>query len=140
MLACLSVAAAYTPPLSAVTTSRRAVAPSMQATKKLWSFEGFDESTLFEAREVAYERPPVKILSRLNELKVSTAIADLVRYCKPNLHTLGWDGPGMDGHATSPSACRCVVPKGRSLAAELAAPDRGRASSRRLRTPACSRP
>ena len=99
MLACLSVAAAYTPPLSAVTTSRRAVAPSMQVTKKLWSFEGFDESTLFEAREVAYKRPPVKILSRLNELKVSTAIADAVRYCKPNLHSLGWDGPGMDGHA-----------------------------------------
>ena len=99
MLACLSVAAAYTPPLSAVTTSRRAVAPSMQVTKKLWSFEGFDESTLFEAREVAYERPPVKILSRLNELKVSTTIAELVRNCKPNLHTLGWDGPGMDGHA-----------------------------------------
>ena len=41
----------------------------------------------------------MKILSRLNELKVSTAIGDLVRYCKPNLHTLGWDGPGMDGHA-----------------------------------------
>ena len=100
MLACLSVAAAYTPPLSAVTTSRRAVAPSMQASKKLWSFEGFDPADgLFEAREVSYERPPVKILSRLNELKVSTAIADAVRYCKPNLHTLGWDGQGVDGQA-----------------------------------------
>jgi hypothetical protein len=99
MLACLSAAAAYTPPLSAVTTSRRAVAPSMQVTKKLWSFEGFDDSTLFEAREVSYKRPPVKILSRLNELKVSTTIADLVRHCKPNLLTLGWDGQGMDGHA-----------------------------------------
>ena len=100
MLACLSVAAAYTPPLSAVTTSRRAVAPSMQASKKLGSFEGFDPADgLFEAREVSYERPPVKILSRLNELKISTAIADLVRYCKPNLHTLGWDGQGVDGHA-----------------------------------------
>ena len=100
MLACLSVAAAYTPPLSAVTTSRRAVAPSMQASKKLWSFEGFDPNDgLFEAREVSYERPPVKILSRLNELKISTAIADLVRYCKPNLLTLGWDGQGVDGQA-----------------------------------------
>ena len=100
MLACLSVAAAYTPPLSAVTTSRRAVAPSMQVAKKLWSFEAFDPNDgLFEAREVAYQRPPVKILSRLNELKVSTTIAELVRNCKPNLHTLGWDGPGMDGHA-----------------------------------------
>ena len=96
MLACLSVAAAYTPPLSAVTTSRRAVAPSMQVTKKLWSFEGFDPNDgLFEAREVAYQRPPVKILSRLNELKVSTAIADAVRYCKPNLHAwMGWPGHG----------------------------------------------
>ena len=43
--------------------------------------------------------PPVKILSRLNELKISTTIADLVRYCKPNLLTLGWDGQGMDGHS-----------------------------------------
>ena len=99
MLAALCAASAYTPPLSAVTTSRRAVSPSMQVAKKIITFEGFDDSVLFEAREVSYKRPPVKILSRLNELKVSTTIADLVRHCKPNLLTLGWDGQGMDGHA-----------------------------------------
>jgi len=87
MLACLSAAAAYTPPLSAVTVSRRAVAPSMQVTKKIWTFEGFDDSVLFEAREVSYKRPPVKILSRINELKISTAVADAVRCCTSNLHT-----------------------------------------------------
>merc|ERR1712166_1036731 len=58
------------------TVSRRAVAPSMQVSKKIWTFEGFDDSVLFEAREVSYKRPPVKILSRLNELKISTAVAD----------------------------------------------------------------
>jgi hypothetical protein len=87
MLACLSAAAAYTPPMSAVTVSRRAVAPSMQVSKKIWTFEGFDDSVLFEAREVSYKRPPVKILSRLNELKISTAVADAVRCCTSSLHT-----------------------------------------------------
>ena len=47
--------------------------------KKIVTFEGFDDSVLFEPREISYKRPPVKILTRLNQLKVSTAIADLVR-------------------------------------------------------------
>ena len=87
MLACFCAASAYTPSLSAVTTSRRAVSPSMQVSKKIITFEGFDDSVLFEPREISYKRPPVKILSRINELKISTAVAEAVRCCASDLHT-----------------------------------------------------
>ena len=119
MLAALCAASAYAPPLSAVTTVRRGVSPSMQVTKKVNTFEGFDGSVLFEVRETSYKRPAVKILSRLNELKVSTAVAEAVRCCTRPVHTpagirspkeyqitqnagavLMWDGMGWawDGH------------------------------------------
>ena len=78
MLFLLSAASAYNAPLAPAHTGvRRAVGPAMQ--KKIVTFEGFDDSVLFEPREISYKRPPVKILTRLNQLKVSTAIADLVR-------------------------------------------------------------
>ena len=78
MLFLLSAASAYNAPHAPAHTGvRRAVGPVMQ--KKIVTFEGFDDSVLFEPREISYKRPPVKILTRLNQLKVSTAIADLVR-------------------------------------------------------------
>jgi len=76
MLSLLAASSAYNAPLSAPaqTGVRRAVGPVMQ--KKIITFEGYDGSALFEPREIDYKRPPVKILSRINELKISTAIAE----------------------------------------------------------------
>jgi hypothetical protein len=59
--------------------STRAGAPAMQlsqlsnTSKKL---TGFDRDGVFEAREVSVPKPPVKLLNRVNELRILTSLAD----------------------------------------------------------------
>lgn len=53
----------------------RAPSPQMRLEKKVWSFDV--DNGVLEAREVNVRRPPPKVLSRLNEIKAATAVADL---------------------------------------------------------------
>ena len=74
MLSLAFTAAAYTPlsSRSVVSSVTRASTPMMAGDKKILSME---QDGLFEAREVNYARPPVKILTRVNELKLATGVA-----------------------------------------------------------------
>jgi len=45
----------------------------MQLTKKVVSF---DQDGLFEGREISVAKPPVRLLERIEELKVLTSVAD----------------------------------------------------------------
>lgn len=75
MLSVLLSGAAYVPLAgrSSVGRGARATGPVMAGTKKIVSFE---QDGLFEGREISYQRPPVKFLSRVNELEVATAVSD----------------------------------------------------------------
>uniref|UniRef100_A0A7S0LPI8 Uncharacterized protein n=1 Tax=Coccolithus braarudii TaxID=221442 RepID=A0A7S0LPI8_9EUKA len=72
--------AAHVAPLSSrsVIQSRApTLGVTMAANKKVWSYEGVDGDVLFEGREVDFGRPPVKLLSRIEELKVATTVSEL---------------------------------------------------------------
>lgn len=51
----------------------RALSPVMSANRKVYSF---DNEGVFEAREVSIKRPPVFLLSAVEELRVATGVAD----------------------------------------------------------------
>jgi len=65
--------------LSARARTSRAGVPAMQLSqlsetnKKILSF---DRDGVFEAREISDKKPPVKLLNRVNELRVLTSLAD----------------------------------------------------------------
>lgn len=72
----LFAATAYTPaPLlsRSVVASRPAQAINMQINKKVLSF---DQDGVFEGREVSTTKAPVKLLERVEELRVLSTIAD----------------------------------------------------------------
>jgi hypothetical protein len=46
----------------------------MGINKKVWSFE---QDGVWEGREVSYTKPPPKVLTRINEIKAATAVANL---------------------------------------------------------------
>merc|ERR1719231_487155 len=73
-----NAAAAIVTPASRPAVQSRVAGPTMAASKKIISMEGFPTNSdeLFEVREINYKRPPVKILSRLNEMQVATSVAD----------------------------------------------------------------
>jgi hypothetical protein len=50
---------------------------TMAANKKVIGYEGVSGDVLFEGREVDFGRPPVKLLSRIEELKVATGVSEL---------------------------------------------------------------
>ncbi|EOD40960.1 hypothetical protein EMIHUDRAFT_121818, partial [Emiliania huxleyi CCMP1516] len=81
MATALCIAAAVTAFSGASSASgvvqRRAplAAVSMGGNKKVYSFEGVDGG-LLEAREVSITKPPVYLLTRLNEMKVATGLAE----------------------------------------------------------------
>jgi len=77
LLAASSLLAGYVAPLSAPGVSLRASPVTMGGEKKVWAFNNFeDTSAVFEVREVDAGVPPVQLLSKLEELKVSTAISE----------------------------------------------------------------
>jgi hypothetical protein len=75
MLLCVGAAMAFSPVVNqpAMAGSARSSAVTMGGTKKLW---GFADDGLFEGREVSFAKPPVNLLSRLNEIEASTYIAE----------------------------------------------------------------
>jgi len=71
-LLALSATAFNAPALQPGTVSRSSTA-SMQLNKKVLSF---DQDGIFEGREIAVQKPPVRLLERVEELKVLTSVAD----------------------------------------------------------------
>jgi hypothetical protein len=70
----LSLASTTSVPLRPAMATSRSGSPEMQMKKKLYSF---DNEGLWEGREVSYEREPIKLLTRLNEMEAATAISNL---------------------------------------------------------------
>tara|TARA_B110001452_G_C15164731_1_gene404995 strand:- start:388 stop:1008 length:621 start_codon:yes stop_codon:yes gene_type:complete len=73
MLAIATVVSSYVQPVSVRPAVKRVSSPAMAADKKILSFE---QDGLFEGREITYKRPPVRFLSRLNELNVATGVSE----------------------------------------------------------------
>merc|ERR1719453_318301 len=75
LLCCTSAVAAYmapTLPNRPVVASRAGATP-MALERKMISF---DQDGVFEGREVAVPKPPMRILTRLEELQVLTSVSD----------------------------------------------------------------
>lgn len=76
-------AAAYVAPMGGVSrvapqVRASSVAPMMGASKKSIEFEGQnDDGFLLEVREIDFGKPPVYLLSRIEQLGVATATAEL---------------------------------------------------------------
>merc|ERR1719213_451880 len=67
-------------PVARPALSRRAPSLEMGANKKVWTFDGLDGADPaygFSAREVDAGKPPVYLLSRLEELKAATFVSEL---------------------------------------------------------------
>ena len=77
MIAAFSLALAYSAPLvSRPALVGRSVGSSMQLGQLSKKTVTFDQDGLFEGREVGYAKPPVKLLQRVEELRVLSAVAD----------------------------------------------------------------
>jgi len=79
MLLCVGAAMAFSPIVNQPTMmgSARTAGVTMGGTKKLWGFVDDGTGVLLEGREVSYKKPPVNLLSRLNEIEAPTTIAEL---------------------------------------------------------------
>lgn len=68
-------ATAFTPApqLARPSVVGRSQAASMQLNKKVVSF---DQDGVFEGREISVEKPPVRLLERIEELRLLTSVAD----------------------------------------------------------------
>jgi len=75
-LAVAAASLAYVGPLSAPVIQRRASVSQMAAEKKVLELDEFNQG-LFEVREVDVSKPPVQLLSRLEELKAATTVSEL---------------------------------------------------------------
>lgn len=75
-LAVAAVSLAYVAPLSAPSSQGRMPAVQMAASKKVIQMENMNGG-LFEARETNLRKPPVYLLSRLEELKAATTLSEV---------------------------------------------------------------
>merc|ERR1719456_345031 len=66
-------ATAFTPATLRPAVVSRSAAVSMQLAKKVVSF---DQDGVFEGREVAVAKPPIRLLERIEELQILTSVAD----------------------------------------------------------------
>merc|ERR1719487_2561707 len=77
----LLAATSYVAPLSgmqpAVAAMRSSPAPLMGANKKVISIAGFDDSELYEVREVDVGKPPVYLLKRIEDLRLASTVSEL---------------------------------------------------------------
>lgn len=76
----LLAATSYVAPLSgmqpAAAAMRSSATPLMGASKKVISIAGFDDSELYEVREIDYGKPPVYLLKRIEDLRLATAVSE----------------------------------------------------------------
>ena len=76
----LLAATSYVAPLSgmqpAAAAMRSSASPLMAANKKVISIAGFDDSELYEVREVDVGRPPVYLLKRIEDLRLATSVSE----------------------------------------------------------------
>merc|ERR1719310_1239386 len=72
------LASGYVAPLtSGRPAMRSAASPLMAANKKVISIAGFDDSELYEVREIDVGRPPVYLLKRIEDLRLATTVSEL---------------------------------------------------------------
>lgn len=78
MLLCVAAAAAAYVGMGPAPAIQSRAAVAMAGNKKIYGIDAFDYDTgLFEVREVEISKPPVYLLSRIEELKVATAVSEL---------------------------------------------------------------